>query len=1056
MFIKKSKKLLVLISVLFIYGSISSRASDNRKEKVRYIPAIKEFADNILKYGRDHYGKHSPLFVDGINVTTKEGVKIENMVMCNVASQQYLMRWLSALSALTGDKKYKKAALKAMRHFLRKRGRKLLQEDMYGRKELPPGLLPWGGHTFYDLQADRPGGKMVHELKGISPYYELMWEADKKGTARFIKAFWRNHIHDWRNLDFNRHSDSGDKTPDKGFWSANKNKYKGGPVPIPSECASFFYAGADLYYAAACYYKFSGDKDALLCAKRLAGRYMEARDKTTGLGGNMIGWNPNYPKPIAPLYPGRKFFVDPYSATTMSDTRYNMCAVSRMRIYEMLGPEDGQEFLNWTLEDLKAYAKWAYDEKDNSFWCMLIDGTKMDISYLKARLLDPTKYYFFNPESYKKKYAGGGYLYAYALAYRLSKDKSMLDMCKKIMKFYKPTGIDCLIELYKGTGDKKYLDMAIETGDKYLKNFHNGFFTGPTSRNCGFNSRALFALLRLDAIILGKEDKIPMDMCASGGSLDLPKDSLHSKYVGVGPAYRRLWGEKKEVLIKGWLVTGPFSNKDDKGLERIYSPEKEPDKIGGYEVLGGKKAGWIEAATYESGYLYLPHYIKPNKKVIAYAKSQIISPSERKVTFMGRNGAGIKIWVNGKLVKTKIKGKWIATVHSHWFDTGSGRWWGESLPAKQYEAELKKGTNDILVKLEQYPAKFGGVLRFALSILDIPEQTIGLKFRPLLRKDWKKQWIKDLEDKDIEIRKEAVNQLWKLVRCGDRKSALSSLIGYLSECIKKEDADAGLKASDLLYDVIGMTGKNRRATSLITNRLIKHLLNKDDSICFRAVRQIARQLKADQGKQAVPFLVRYLTKSLGHKKKRIRLRAAGQLKILIVSGKGKQAIPSLIECLKLEGDGRWKAAEALGMLKGKELKNVLPQLLKIENENKDKETRQAVIYAFGNMKKKAMLTKSILIRILLDEGEDIDTRETVVWSLTNIMDINNPELIGIFIKVMEKDKNMRLNIINTLSDTESPTPELLASLGRMLKDKDKKISEAAEKTIKHLKIQKVQ
>jgi HEAT repeat protein len=190
---------------------------------------------------------------------------------------------------------------------------------------------------------------------------------------------------------------------------------------------------------------------------------------------------------------------------------------------------------------------------------------------------------------------------------------------------------------------------------------------------------------------------------------------------------------------------------------------------------------------------------------------------------------------------------------------------------------------------------------------------------------------------------------------------------------------------------------------------------------------------------------------LGNKKSNIRLKAAHQLKILIVAGKGKQAIPFLIKCLELKGDGRWKAAEALGMLKKKELNKVLPQLLEILNKSKDKEARQSVIYAFGNMKKKGMLTKSLLIKILLDEEEDIVTRETVVWSLTNIMDKNNPELIGVFIKVMEKDRDMRLNIINTLSDIESPTPELLVSLSRMLKDKDKNISEAAEKTIKYLR-----
>jgi HEAT repeat protein len=304
-------------------------------------------------------------------------------------------------------------------------------------------------------------------------------------------------------------------------------------------------------------------------------------------------------------------------------------------------------------------------------------------------------------------------------------------------------------------------------------------------------------------------------------------------------------------------------------------------------------------------------------------------------------------------------------VHSHWFDTGAANWWQDTLPTKQYKVELKKGVNDVLVKVEQYPAIHGGILRFSLSILDIPKQTRGLKFRPDLKKNWKNQWLEDLGNKDIEIRAEAVKQF-----------------RYLTECFKKEDADTALKASDLLWDVIRMAGKNRRATSLMTKHLIKLLSNKDDTICFRAVRQLGKLMDAGKGKRAIPFLVEYLTKSLGHKKKDIRLKAAGRLKILIITGHGKEAIPSLIECLKLKGDGRWKAAEALGMLKGKGLKNVLPQLLKIENESKDKETRQAVIYAFGNMKKKAMSTKSILIKILLDEGEDIDTRETAVWSLT--------------------------------------------------------------------------
>jgi len=41
----------------------------------RYLDAVREFAENVLKYGRDTYGpKHTPLFVDGLNIHTHEPV----------------------------------------------------------------------------------------------------------------------------------------------------------------------------------------------------------------------------------------------------------------------------------------------------------------------------------------------------------------------------------------------------------------------------------------------------------------------------------------------------------------------------------------------------------------------------------------------------------------------------------------------------------------------------------------------------------------------------------------------------------------------------------------------------------------------------------------------------------------------------------------------------------------------------------------------------------------------------------------------------------------------
>ncbi len=42
----------------------------------KYLDAVRTFADNVLKYGLDTYDpKHTPLFVDGLNIHTHEPVK---------------------------------------------------------------------------------------------------------------------------------------------------------------------------------------------------------------------------------------------------------------------------------------------------------------------------------------------------------------------------------------------------------------------------------------------------------------------------------------------------------------------------------------------------------------------------------------------------------------------------------------------------------------------------------------------------------------------------------------------------------------------------------------------------------------------------------------------------------------------------------------------------------------------------------------------------------------------------------------------------------------------
>jgi hypothetical protein len=110
-------------------------------EASKYLNAVREFADNVLKYGRDTYGpKHTPLFVDGLNVNNHEPVKWIDpdgykWVLSNFASQQTLMRTLDGLSSITREPKYRQAAMDATKY-------------MFDNLQAPNGRIRPANHTF--------------------------------------------------------------------------------------------------------------------------------------------------------------------------------------------------------------------------------------------------------------------------------------------------------------------------------------------------------------------------------------------------------------------------------------------------------------------------------------------------------------------------------------------------------------------------------------------------------------------------------------------------------------------------------------------------------------------------------------------------------------------------------------------------------------------------------------------------------------------------------------------------------------------------------------------
>ena len=110
--------LLLLSQFSICLGTEVPDSNDSSK----YLDTVREFADNVLKYGRDTYGpKHTPLFVDGLNIHTHEPVEWiapngDRWIRSNLASQQNLFRTLGGLTRVTGDPKYKQAATEVIKY----------------------------------------------------------------------------------------------------------------------------------------------------------------------------------------------------------------------------------------------------------------------------------------------------------------------------------------------------------------------------------------------------------------------------------------------------------------------------------------------------------------------------------------------------------------------------------------------------------------------------------------------------------------------------------------------------------------------------------------------------------------------------------------------------------------------------------------------------------------------------------------------------------------------------------------------------------------------------
>jgi len=505
---------------MFSAGSCAFAGEDDK-----YLNAVRTFADNVLAYGKDTYGpKQTPLFVDGINLRTHEPAKWkkdgQEWILSNLASQQNLFRTLDGLTLLTGDPKYRRAAVEAT-------------EYAFANLRSPNGLLHWGGHVAYDALADELCMEQYnHELKCNFPYYELMWQVDPKATEQFLETFWAAHILDWSNLEMNRHGNM-----KKQFGNPWKNEYKDGPVFFWGTGLSFINTGSDLFYAGAMLAKLSGEKEPLIWSKRFAKRYVETRNPKTGIGGYQFSQSktascaPGIQGDRAQYqygddFPGH-FVVEGTLFPCYGDTPEVKPRICEFLLGEILGAE-GKEYTQWALEELTAWGKAAYRKKDNSFIPMLTDGTSMEGYVCK-------KDGYFGPKGrvLKAGRAGPMDFWTYALAWRITGDAFMWEMARDIARGNdfgdigaasdtKPQlklNSSCsdfpallgFLELHKKTQVTAYLDMAKKIGDNILAvRFQDGFFVN-TSKDIyvKFDAVEPLVLLHLYCTLEGKPASLP-------------------------------------------------------------------------------------------------------------------------------------------------------------------------------------------------------------------------------------------------------------------------------------------------------------------------------------------------------------------------------------------------------------------------------------------------------------------------------------------------------------------------------------------------------------------
>ena len=499
----------------------------DRVQADRYLGIVREHLDAVLEVGRDHYGTPTPLFVDGLEVSTYEPARWpyddHRWILSNLANQQDLLRTLDGFTALTGEKSYRATAEEVV-------------EYHFDHLTTENGLLLWGGHTCWDAESDQWVGRRfhwlgkrrspIHELKSCFPHYELFSRVDREATAQLIRSFWEAHIRDWSNLDFDRHGGMTRPKPPPGSEVWDRDFDPESPVFFQSEGRTFVQTGSDLYFAGGMLHHLDRDREALDWARRIASRYVATRHPETGLRGyqysNLEDVDRAYEQ-FGDLFPESHVS----EATIMDPNAMPKALLAQMKLAEKLEKE-GEPFLQWAIADLIAIGRHSYDQDLGEFHTTLLDGTNLTETEL------PRDGYFGPKGTSFRAWPGQDFFLCFATASRLvpedpflwemarhtardaglgdigTQDGSGIQFPEKPDSSF-PAHLMGLLELYRQTDRREYLDHACQVAEVILEQrYQNRLFTpGPDYRYTRTSRPEPLALLHLAAALRKQSDDVP-------------------------------------------------------------------------------------------------------------------------------------------------------------------------------------------------------------------------------------------------------------------------------------------------------------------------------------------------------------------------------------------------------------------------------------------------------------------------------------------------------------------------------------------------------------------